>query len=162
MGLHQAISILWAKASKLYKEENSSQSKHLCPLIYLKLLEKYWVYVMLSITNSKITRHFRKEIYFFLQFYYYIFKHFIRLVVAHAFNPSSRTQRMADHYWVWGQPGLHHEFQASQGYMVMPWLKIDRGWPYWVSSLLSPLLVISLAQENVQMWKRIRQLLPSN
>jgi hypothetical protein len=42
--------------------------------------------------------------------------------VAHTFNPSTRRQRQAD-FWVRGQPGLHSEFQDSQGYTEKPCLE---------------------------------------
>lgn len=45
-------------------------------------------------------------------------------ISAHAFNP--RTWWVCRHFyvWVWGQPGLHIEFQASCGYMVS--LKVNK------------------------------------
>jgi hypothetical protein len=36
--------------------------------------------------------------------------------------PALGRQRQAD-FWVWGQPGLHSEFQDSQGYTEKPCLK---------------------------------------
>jgi hypothetical protein len=37
--------------------------------------------------------------------------------MARTFNPSTpETQAEAIELWVWGQPGLHSEFQDSHGY----------------------------------------------
>lgn len=46
-------------------------------------------------------------------------------VVIVAYNPSTQIiQEMMDiSFWVQGQPSLHNEFQASQGYTVRTWLK---------------------------------------
>ena len=40
------------------------------------------------------------------------------VVVARAFNPSTRDTEASGSLWVGGQPGLQSEFQASQGYIT--------------------------------------------
>jgi hypothetical protein len=45
-----------------------------------------------------------------------------RVVVAHAFNPST-WEAEAEDFWVWGQPGLQSEFQDGQGNTEKPYLK---------------------------------------
>jgi hypothetical protein len=44
-------------------------------------------------------------------------------VVAHTFNPITWEAEASSSLWVQGQPGLHNEFQDSQGYKVRPCLK---------------------------------------
>jgi hypothetical protein len=40
----------------------------------------------------------------------------------HAFNPSTpeAEAEAGGSLWVWGQPGLHQEFQDSRGYIESP------------------------------------------
>lgn len=44
-----------------------------------------------------------------------------RVVVVHAFNPSTWKQRQM-YFWIWGQPSVHNKFQDSQGYPEKPCL----------------------------------------
>ena len=39
---------------------------------------------------------------------------------AHTFHPALRKQ---ENHWIWGESGLHSEFQDSQSYIVRPCLK---------------------------------------
>ena len=43
-------------------------------------------------------------------------------MVAYTFNTNTKEAEEVD-FWVQGQPGLHSEFQDSQGYIVRPCLK---------------------------------------
>jgi hypothetical protein len=42
--------------------------------------------------------------------------------VAHTFDPSTQEAEVDWSLWVQGQPGLHSQLQASQGYFVKPCL----------------------------------------
>jgi hypothetical protein len=44
-------------------------------------------------------------------------------MVVYTLNPSTKEARASGSLWIWGQPGLHTEFQASQVYLVRPCLK---------------------------------------
>jgi hypothetical protein len=46
-----------------------------------------------------------------------------QVVVAHAFNPSNSEAEASGCLRVQGQPGLHKEFQDSQGYTEKPCLE---------------------------------------
>ena len=41
-------------------------------------------------------------------------------MVAHTFNSSTQEAKAGGFLWVHGQPGLHGEFQMSQGYTQNP------------------------------------------
>jgi hypothetical protein len=56
----------------------------------------------------------------------FLYKEEIQLsVVTHNFNPNTHESEACGSLWVWGQPDLHSEFQASQSYIVRPCLKIQ-------------------------------------
>lgn len=43
-----------------------------------------------------------------------------QLTEKEAFNPSTQEAEVRGYLGIWGQTGLHTEFQASQGYIVQP------------------------------------------
>lgn len=52
--------------------------------------------------------------------YVYVFKIFKEMgIVTHIFNLSTQKQKQAG---LWGQSGLHTQFQNSQSYIVKYWL----------------------------------------
>jgi hypothetical protein len=39
------------------------------------------------------------------------------MVIAHMFSLNPQEAEAGRSEWVWGQPGLHSEFQGNQGYV---------------------------------------------
>jgi hypothetical protein len=59
----------------------------------------------------------------FKRLYLYTQQNYLRMgMVLHACSPSIQKSE-AGRLWVWSQPGLYSEFQASQGYIVRSYLK---------------------------------------
>ena len=49
---------------------------------------------------------------------YYLKNNLYPRVVVHTFNPGIwEAEANTDLLWIWGQPDLHSEFQARQGYI---------------------------------------------
>jgi hypothetical protein len=46
---------------------------------------------------------------------------------AHTFDSSIQEAEAGRSLWVWGQPGLHSEFQVSQGNTEKPHLEAGKG-----------------------------------